>query len=541
LVSTFVRLSILYFFVVGGDFFPVHMNPDHGEVRQANVSALLVNARSYAHVPILNIAPSSKEKASSNCVEYAWTAHLPGLEYSDVPIEGESSGQAEGGLPLSWSKEVLAARDRVLSNPPFVVHDEDVVIDGESSRSDSGSGSSGRSTSSGKNREVFDGVHVRGGDKRGANDPLVGVPVAAAAEVRQHLMAHLAAPPAEVVVASNRTISGRKFLGSNRWNNKPSFTTKAESPKRLVVVASDTPELLTGLPVVVSEPLADQNKPRDRRETNEKPSTFSGSSSPVPFAIFRVPLNVSYLPAGWSSSSSSSSSSAPDGQRSHSGEDGRAVEGSALADLAVEMAILEQGERLVVSEHSNIGRRVVMARARRAAEMQKSQRQRSSSSSDSDSSDSRVRLVGDDHGSAAPSINPESEISAEMEEAFTVRYLYSMEVRRLLSAKVELGEWEMAVKRNDEDAVALLDLNQTGATYCAMPKDREAMVKFAYRELLRLSYHIYIPCNISPFHQLTLPLIPVPQSCASLAKSLFFFHTSAHLRSDLYSSNFNLS
>lgn len=183
----------------------MHMSTGHGEDRQAIVSAWLASARRHAHVPVLNIARSSKEKASANCVDYAWAAHLPGLEVSASKIEGGSSRHNKAaGLPLSWSREVLAARDRILSKPPFVVPHED-DIDSHSSGSSSSSSIDRRSAGDDKNRVQvqFDGVHERGGDKRGANDPLVAVPVAAAAEVRQHLMARLTAPQA--VEASTAT------------------------------------------------------------------------------------------------------------------------------------------------------------------------------------------------------------------------------------------------------------------------------------------------------------------------------------------------
>jgi len=506
----------------------VHMSTDHGEARQANVSAWLANARRYSKsAPVLNIARSSKEKASANCVEYAWAAHLPGLEASASKIEGGSSRHNKAaGLPLSWSREVLAARDRILSKPPFVVPHED-DIDSHSSGSSSSSIDS-RSAGDDKNRVQvpFDGVHVRGGDKRGANDPLVAVPVAVAAEVRQHLMAHLTAPQAvDASTATQRHLGNnhlhiesdfntrtgtgsRTSLGSTRGESKAdSSTMTAQSQPRLVVVATDTPDLLAGLPVVTSEPASNPKPPHDgQAEVSAKPSMQSSPSSTVPFVIFRVPPNASYLPAGWSSKTLSSTPGGHGGQpiRSGSEEEGAAVEGSALADLAVEMAILEQSERLVVSEHSNIGRRVVAARARRTAKAKEAegQRQKEHHSSTSSTGTSVTRNKDSINGVADSNIIAGSEIAVETEEAFTVRYLYSMEVRQLLSAKVELSEWEMAVKRNDEDAVALLDAIQTMATFCAMLKDRDATVSFKTPFHSLFSYQLILfPSGLSCLHQ----------------------------------------
>jgi len=86
---------------------------------------------------------------------------------------------------------------------------------------------------------------------------------------------------------------------------------------------------------------------------------------------------------------------------------------------------------LIISEHSNIGRRVTLRRA-------------------------QASTVKDGNGDGGP------------HESVLVRYLYSMEVRRLLSASVQPGEWEMAVKRNDEDAVAVLVGGATRAAVCSM-------------------------------------------------------------------------
>jgi hypothetical protein len=131
------------------------------------------------------------------------------------------------------------------------------------------------------------------------------------------------------------------------------------------------------------------------------------------------------------------------------------------------MAVLEQCQRLVVSEHSNIGRRVALARARRAATAFTARRRSSSGNGD----DNGEVIGGNGKGGVS-----DNEAEAEA-EAFTIRYLYSMDVRQLISATVDLGEWEMAVKRNDEAAVALRDAALTDAAVCAMPKDREATAR----------------------------------------------------------------
>jgi hypothetical protein len=133
------------------------------------------------------------------------------------------------------------------------------------------------------------------------------------------------------------------------------------------------------------------------------------------------------------------------------------------------MAVLEQCQRLVVSEHSNIGRRVALARARRAATAFTARR-RSSSGNGGDYGE----VIGGNGKGGVTDNEAEAEAEAE---AFTIRYLYSMEVRQLISATVDLGEWEMAVKRNDEAAVALRDAVLTDAAVCAMSKDREATAR----------------------------------------------------------------
>lgn len=151
---------------------------------------------------------------------------------------------------------------------------------------------------------------------------------------------------------------------------------------------------------------------------------------------------------------------------------------------------------MAILEHSNLGRRVV------AAKDAEGQRQKEYHSSTSSTSTRVSRNKDSNNGIADSNVIAGSEIVVETEEAFMVRYLYSMEVRQLLSAKVELSEWEMAAKRNDEDALALLDANQTMATFSAMPKDRDATVSFKTPFHSMFSYQLFLfPSGLSGLHQ----------------------------------------
>jgi len=248
----------------------------------------------------LNLGRSPKEMASGHCCEYVWCIAIP-------------------SPPLPWAAAVLEAADRVLASPPFRL---------------------------GGSVRAFDGVHVRGGDKMAATDPLVAVPTLSAAEVRIRILGHLTA---------------------GRPASRP-----------LVIVATDTPVLVDSAGLGPHVELF-RLPPEDACSTAALATRGNGSGCP------------------------------------------------ALLALAVEMVLLERSTRLVVSEHSNIGRRVIVNRAQR----------------------------GD-------------------EPSRQVRYLYGMGVRRLLDIDVGVGEWELAVKRNDEAAVALRSPALTREAVCAMPRDARA-------------------------------------------------------------------
>eukprot|EP00614_Pseudopedinella_elastica_P017279 CAMPEP_0172647866 /NCGR_PEP_ID=MMETSP1068-20121228/240969_1 /TAXON_ID=35684 /ORGANISM="Pseudopedinella elastica, Strain CCMP716" /LENGTH=580 /DNA_ID=CAMNT_0013462155 /DNA_START=499 /DNA_END=2242 /DNA_ORIENTATION=- len=312
--------------------------------------------------PIIHLARAVHERASSNCVEYAWCAPLA------------------GSRPLRWAKSVEDEAENALRKL-------DQVSRSASRKALNGEGQ--------PKAPFFDAVHVRAGDKVGATDPLVGVPALKAGEITARIEASFFRP--RRATRSHRDRSPMSALsGGDRAMEKP-----------LLVVASDTPQLV------------------DKASLQQ---------------TFRVVM-LSDLLAG-----------AEGGGREPSGT---AVSGppnnqcAGLAKLAVEMAVMERSAGLVISEHSNIGRRLTLLRAQAA----ESARTKGTSRASVPSAGAAQFM-----GAARVSHDP-----------LFVRYLYSLEVWRLRTPWVNAAEWEFAVKRGEEYAVADLDSRATRHAACALP------------------------------------------------------------------------
>lgn len=254
---------------------------------------------------------------------------------------------------------------------------------------------------------VFDAVHLRGGDKLVSRDVLVGVPPLDKEDIRNRVLGHLRA--------------ARRHHGGGAEEKSSPF-------KPLLFIATDTPGLVdeagfhdAGYEVI---------QVNHRGELTTQTSVTSGGLEHNLSSKNEHSKDRFAETRPWVESSFTQKAALEEPARTDTGPSHQCA---TLKGLAIEMAIMEKSRHLIISEHSNIGRRVTLRRA-------------------------QASTVKDGNGDG----------DGGAHESVLVRYLYSMEVRRLLSASVQPGEWEMAVKRNDEDAVAVLVGGATRAAICSM-------------------------------------------------------------------------
>jgi len=306
--------------------------PAPGETFAATMDPGFVVPARNSTASVIGLGRDVKERQSNFCVEYAWCAHLPSRP-----------------MLLEWSRSVLKAADKVLASPLF----------------------SRFATSDPNGGLVFDALHLRGGDKLKSGDVLVGVPHLSKVAIRNRALGHLRAA-AQHASSSRFRNSGREEAGGVGVGASGNLTHRP--PPRLLFVATDSLELVdeigfkeAGYELVRLDnrghattsfsqtrtdngesPQASKGGGGDGGEDNDE-SEGEGSKRPWVESTFTQEESAKGRPAGGATSTSSSRPSC-----------------ATLHTLAVEMAVMERSRHLVISEHSNIGRRVSIRRAQAA-------------------------------------------------------------------------------------------------------------------------------------------------------------------------------